>query len=410
MVDKLFVILRTETGKDTAVVFLTTAINLLLAGFFFILAPRILGPADFGIFATVVATGILATNIANFGIDSGILRFASDGAKRNQVLSLAFKTYLILGIAASASGFLISPFLAKLLGQAQITPILRIAFGSTVILLLTNFYVASLQAKKEFLKASLVNISSNFVKLIILGIAAYLSLTELNFVTIIFFFTPIVSVVVGRIFSPFNFEKSTKAESVNFFRYNLWIALSLIVASIPFDNYFLLKLAGPVQTGLYAAPFKLLTFVNHLAGNFIRVLAPRFASFETNAKAKVFAIKSLGIAFLVSILLASTILLPNSVFSIILGEGFSGSGNIFRILAVGFIFFFVGTVPTAIILYFSGKSQLTFIVTVIKLLIFISLLYFYVPSLKAIGAATAFAISEAVSLTLLSLLALYRLK
>lgn len=410
MLNKFSLVLKTETGKDTAVVFLTTAVNLFLAGLFFILVPRILGPADFGIFATVVATGILATNIANFGIDSGILRFASDSAKRNQVLSLAFKSYLALGIVTSIVGIFISPFLAKLLGQGQIAPILRIAFGSTIILLLTNFYVASLQAKKDFLKASLVNMSSNLAKLIILAIAAHLSLKGLNFVTIIFFFTPIISIVVGRIFSPFNFEKSSKADSVNFFRYNLWIALSLIIASIPFDNYFLLKLAGPAQTGLYAAPFKLLTFVNHFAGNFIRVLAPRFASFDTNAKARVFAIKSLGVASLVALFLASMILLPNSIFSVILGEGFGESGNIFRILTVGFIFFFVGTVPTAIILYFSGKSQLTFIVTFIKLSIFISLLYFYVPSLKAIGAATAFAISEAVSLALLSLFALYRLK
>ena len=61
-------LLYTETGKDTIIVFLTTGINIFIAGLFFVLTPRILGPSDFGIFATVVATGILAINVANFGI------------------------------------------------------------------------------------------------------------------------------------------------------------------------------------------------------------------------------------------------------------------------------------------------------------------------------------------------------
>src|SRR3990167_4505539 len=146
-------LLYTETGKDTIIVFLTTGINIFIAGLFFVFAPRILGPSDFGIFATVVATGILATNIANFGIDTGILRFASNGVKNNPYLSLAFKSYLILGTLTAVVGFLISPLLANLLGHNQLVPLLRIAFFSIIFILLTNFYVASLQAKKEFIKS-----------------------------------------------------------------------------------------------------------------------------------------------------------------------------------------------------------------------------------------------------------------
>src|SRR4030066_1584027 len=97
----------TETGKDTVIVFLTTGINIFIAGLFFVLVPRILGPSDFGIFATVVATGILATNIANFGVDSGILRFVSGREKNNPYLALAFKVYLVLGLLTAGIGFLI---------------------------------------------------------------------------------------------------------------------------------------------------------------------------------------------------------------------------------------------------------------------------------------------------------------
>src|SRR3990167_9590619 len=106
--------LYSETSKDTMIVFLTTGVNIFIAGLFFVFVPRILGPSDFGIFATVVATGILAINVANFGIDSGILRFVSGKEKNNPYLALAFKVYLVLGLLTAGMGFLISPLLANL--------------------------------------------------------------------------------------------------------------------------------------------------------------------------------------------------------------------------------------------------------------------------------------------------------
>ena len=129
-------------------------------------------PNKFAVILLIVATAIFAINVANFGIDSGILKFASNKINSDAYLTLAFKSYIILGIVTAAVGFLISPLLAKVIGFEQITNLLRIAFTSTIFLLLTNFYVALLQSKQEFVKASLINISSNLSKIIILIIAA----------------------------------------------------------------------------------------------------------------------------------------------------------------------------------------------------------------------------------------------
>ena len=77
MLRQLRGLLLTDTGRDTAIVFTVSLINLALGGLFFILAPRILGPENFGLFAVVTATGIMAINFANFALDTGILKFAS---------------------------------------------------------------------------------------------------------------------------------------------------------------------------------------------------------------------------------------------------------------------------------------------------------------------------------------------
>ena len=183
-----------------------------------------------------------------------------------------------------------------------------------------------------------------------------------------------------------------------------------MIASIPMDNYFLLKSAGASQTGLYAAPFKILTFVYQFAGNFTRVLAPRFTSFDTKEKTRVFAFKSFGIVVIMSAFLIVLAVVGVPIISLVFGSSFSGSAEIFRILTLGFIFFFAGTVPSAIILYYFGKSQVTFFITALRLVVFAALLYFLVPKMQAVGAAVSYSLAEGVTFLLLAIYSLWRLK
>ena len=87
MIKNLINLSFTQTGKDTGIVFLGTLINVIIGGLFFILAPRILGPADYGLFSVVLATGLMAFNFANFGIDTGILRFIKLKQKHHSTMS-----------------------------------------------------------------------------------------------------------------------------------------------------------------------------------------------------------------------------------------------------------------------------------------------------------------------------------
>ena len=79
-------------------------------------------------------------------------------------------------------------------------------------------------------------------------------------------------------------------------------------------------------------------------------------------------------------------------------------------LSIGFIFFFASAVPSAIILYYFGKSQVTFFVTAIRLLVFATLLYFLVPKMQAVGAAVSYSVAEGVGFLLLTIYSLAKLK
>lgn len=403
MIKKILNFAFTDTGKDSAIVFAGTVINIVAGGFFFILAPRLLGPADYGIFATVVAIAMVAAAIANFGIDTGILRFAKKGTSEfNSILTIALKSYIFFGLTAAAVGFFIAPVLADFLGQPDIIQLLRIGFIGTIFILLTNFFVASLQAKGEFLKASIVNISSNLSRILLLLVGIYFLRADLLFLTFIFFFVPIISVAAGKLYLPIKIEKNTSAKTFDFFKYNFWVASALIISSIPLDNFFLLKLGGASQTGLYAAPFKLLTFAYQIGGNFTRVLASRFASFDTDKKTLEFAKKALIFPAIITIGMILLILIANPLTKLLFGQEFLQSVLVLRILSVGFIFFFISTIPSSIILYYLGKSQVSFVITLIKYSVFLLLLLLLVPSGKAVGAAIAFSSTEFLSLIMMT--------
>lgn len=401
----------TNTGKDTAIVFISTIINVAVGGVFFIIAPRLLGPGDYGIFSTVISTAVLSITIANFGIDTGILRFASKKSKEfDEIITLALKAYLLLSTIVTILGFLLAPLIADFIKIPESTNLLKIAFAGSIFILLSNFFIASLQSKGDFLKASLVSISSNVVRLAILLIGLTFLRLDLYWLTIIFFISPIASVLSGMLAFPIKFKEGKNIEMSNFFRFNFYIAVALIISQIPYENYILLNIAGKEQTGLFSAPFKILTFAYMFGGNFTRVLASRFSSFDTREKAIMYAKKALPIAMLCSLLVLSTIPFANLIIKILFGESFQGSVAVYRMLAVGFSVFFLSTIPSSIIIYYLGKSKVSFMVTAARYVIYTLLLLLLVPKYFAQGAAIAFVLSEMFSLVAISTYVMFRLK
>lgn len=409
LIESLF---PTRVNKDALIVFGGTFVNIALGGIFFILAPRFLGPSDYGLFSTVLATAILATNIANFGIDSGILRFSDlkNHDKTDKVLKLALFSYTSFGLAVFLLGFLFSTPLAKFLDQETLSPLLKIASAGVILLLLTNFFIAILQSRKRFVASSIVQISSNLGRLIILLFAAYFFAIDLPFMTVLFFTINIVSVIIGKIFVPFEFLKSAGAsqEFANFFRFNFWVAASVMIASIPVDNYLLIKLAGPVATGIYAAPYKLLTVVNQLSGNFSRLLASHLSSLTDSRMALSLVKKTSPIIIAISLLIILLIIFADPLIKILLGEQYLASVVVFRIVAASAIVFFASAIPETLTLYYFGKSNVSFMITLATMIIWFGGNFLLIPKYQALGAAMAILLYASSSLFLFTAYVVWR--
>lgn len=402
---QLKALLFTDTGKDTAIVFTGSLINLVLGGLFFILATRILGPENFGLFAVVTATGLMAVNFANFALDTGILKFASAASDESKkILSLAFKSYLIIGLAVFLIGLVIASPLAKALGQPQITNLLRISFFGVIFILLTNFFIAALQSKKQFAKASIVNISGNTTRILLLMLGSYFFTVNLYFLTFLYYLVVVISVIIGKLFVPLNFlsEKTPTNLVKSFFGYNFWMAASMAISSIPIDQYLLVKISGPIQTGLFAAPFRITMVFALLGGDFTRVLAPRLVSFDTHTKVFNFLKKTLPIVLLVNLMIFLSILIAPWLIKFLFGDQYLASINVYRILAVSSILRFATTLPVAAIIYYFGSTKIVFLITSFNFLVWVLANSILIPKFAAIGAALTYVIWETSAILLFS--------
>ncbi|GEM_PF-2116301 len=413
MLKSLLGLLYSNTGRDTTIVFVGTLINAIIGGLFFIIAPRLLGPAQYGLFAVVTSTALLVTSLANFGIDTGILKFTdlSNKLQTNKILKLALEAYLVIGIAVFILGFFLSDPISKMLGNESLAPLLQIGFAGIVLFLLTDFFIAVLQSQKKFAKAMTVNISSNVVRILILALGAYFFTVNLYFLTVLFFTVSIISVIVGKIFIPLDFLKAKDhlQEFKRFFTYNFWIAASIAISSIPFDNYLLLKFAGPISVGLYAAPFKILSVVAQFAGNFSSVLAPRFSSFDNNADAIRYSKKIMPIVAIVVLGILFGAALANPLVPLLLGKQYIASITIFRIISVSYAFYFSETIAVSMIVYYFGKTRVAFWITAVTMGFWLLLDILLIPVYHELGAAISQLISAIIGTSLFAAYAIWKL-
>ncbi len=395
MLAKIQSLATSNTGKDTIIVFWGTVANVILGGIFFVIAPRLLGPANYGLFATVYATSALIVRLTSLGIDVGILRFTNNLSKEsNAFLVIALKWFLLLGLGAALIGYFISPKLAEFLGQPSLVTLLRVAFGATVLFHLTNLLTSGLQAKREFKKAAFLLIANNALRLLLIFLAFYFFVINLTTLTVIFFLSTIAAVVIGAFLLPVEITKIEKENEKRFFKFNFWIWLSLTISVIPYDNYLLLKITGPIQAGIYAAPFRLLNYAYQLGGNFSSVLASRLSTFQNDSQTKVFSKKASIFPLFFSLVFVFFIIFSKLITQTIFGKQYEKGAQVLSILSFGSIFFFLATIPSSIILYYFGKSQVSFIITLLKYLLFVILLLILIQVYGAIGAALAFSLSE----------------
>lgn len=388
----------------------------ILGLFFFIIVSRSLGPSQFGLFSGLVAFSLLLADVFDLGISVSIPKFISryDMTNSNhnigRFLGLTFLTKIGLIIFICLIGFFFTTGFSKIIFNDGIPSYLFIiSLIGAVILALFNFSGVALQARRRYLKFGISNILGNGSRVIF--VIAIISTTKLSVQTgiIIYILGNLVAAVIGLIWLPLRILRFPTVEDVSkFFTFNRWLSIAVVFSAVysRLDSVLLVKLDGPLQTGLYGAAGRITFVFPLLISALSGVWSARFSMIDNKVGANILLKKTLLTTVLVSFVILCMIPFASLIITIVFGSAFIGSVLPLQILFIAWTVFLLYVPATQYVIYFLGSSRLYALLTFIQFVVIVGLDFLLIPSKGATGAAVAFLIGNLITLLLTYMVAI----
>lgn len=391
-------IFKTATFKQSQITIAGTIVNGLLGAAFYILMARFLGPSDFGLLIVSVATLTLIADIADFGTNTGLVRFVSANIVSNKekawrFLKLSLEVKFAVWIVVLVLGIIFSPFVAdKIFNKTELVMPLRLVMIGVGGALLFSFATSSLQAFQKYFTWSFVNIFTNFLRLLFIFLLFFYAQLNLTSGLLIYLVLPFFGFSLTLVFIPAKKIFAVSQEfsvAKQFFKYNFWVAFFTIIAAISarLDTFLTARLLSAQEVGIYGAANQLVSVVPQIIGALGVVAAPKFAGF-VNIKQmieyfKKFQLMVLGLGLL------GLLAIPLSFYVIPLLYGASYAETVlpFIVLLLAMLIFLISVPVHNSIIYYFGKPQVFVWVGIGHLIIISFLGYSLILSFGVVGAA-----------------------
>jgi O-antigen/teichoic acid export membrane protein len=122
----------------------------------FLIMTRALSVRAYALFTLAYTCYEIAMYASDLGFNVGVVRFVSKGIRKGDeattasVLKSVFRFKIIAGLVVCALGYVIAPWLARLMDTPELVPYLRIAFAGVLGTHLHRFYEAYFRARLAF--------------------------------------------------------------------------------------------------------------------------------------------------------------------------------------------------------------------------------------------------------------------
>lgn len=391
-------VILTATFKQSQITIAGTIINGVLGALFYIFLARLLGPAEFGLLTVTITTLVLIADIADIGTNTGLVRFVSLNLAKNpnrayQFLKLSLEVKLMTWFIFFIAIFLLAPFLAtEVFHKQQLIFDLRLAgFGIGGALLFT-FATSALQAYQKYFVWSLVNISTNFLRLLTILILSYMMLLNIQTSLLVYIILPFFGFFVTLFILPLKkifYSKHEVLISKQLFKYNIPVAVFTVIAALAarLDTYLTAALLSSKEVGIYGVANQLVQVMPQLVAALGLVSSPKFASFQSHQQMLIYFRKFQLFVFGLVVIAILIIPILGYIIPIILGVQYQASVVPFIMLFLAqLIFLFSIPVHHAVIFYFS-RSDIFIWVSIGNLLIIGLLGYMMTSHYGVIGAA-----------------------
>ena len=391
-------VFKTVTFKQSQITILGTIINGGLGAIFYILMARFLGPSDFGLFTISIAALTLIADSVDFGSNTGLVKYVSgslaedkDQASKFLKLSLEFK--ILISIIVLIFGFFLSPWISiYIFNKEELTGPLRLVMLGVGSALLFSFGTASLQAFQKYFTWSLINVLTNFLRLIFIFILFNFGSLTLNNSLLTYILLPFFGFSLSLLFLPtikiFKVKNETSIAG-KLFKYNFWVGTFTIIAALSsrLDTFITARLLSTSEVGIYGVANQMVQVIPQLIGALGIVAAPKFSSFQNNKDMliyfKKFQLFILGLSILVLAVIPVAIFLIPQFF----GMEYIEAINPFIVLFLAMIVFLIAIPIHSSIIFYFGRPDIFVWISLGHLIIIAFLGYYLINNFGLMGAA-----------------------
>jgi len=389
---------KSRIARDSAIVFAGNILSAVLGFVATVLITRTLGPAQFGLFSVALAVMMIASQLSDFGINTGLVRFASlylktDKLKAHLMFKVSLKVKLIVSMSIFLIGLLVSPSLAiYVFKKPELIVALRLAFMGAIGLSLMGYISTTLQARQSFAKFASINIINSGGKLALVGILVLVRNLNLFSALTSVITVPFMAFLIGSLIIPRDFLKVKGNEKESFrelFHFSKWILVSVFCVMIitRLDILMLGHFSDSKTVGIYSAAFGLAYFFPIFTGSFVTALLPEISKLSKKEHLKKYALKSLKLVFITAIFSSPLFFLAKPIILVIYGKEYLASVTILKILLVGFIISLLNQLMT-LIAYSINKPKIGGCVNIIQLAFIFGGYSVVIPVYGALGVAT----------------------
>lgn len=341
---------RTPVARDLLITFGGRWAQMLLALVGNVVSARALGPDDFGRFGLVMATLMICGTLADAGLTYTAVKYiaqysAADPARALAVARVYFFLRLGSGALVGSVGMLLAAPLAGVLGQANLTPYLQLAFGTLFSLGFSSYPGTVLVALGRFGRLGTAGVVNAAITLA--GILALLALGRLDLGTLIAWnvILPVVSTLPAWGFLPAGWLPwriapgdgpgwTRAAVTREILGFSKWMVVSNVGSILAQQGDLLLlgRLSSPAVVGVYSVALTLAGRLDTLNQSLLTVLLPRASRLQGAGAMRHYSRRVLAGTLLLAGMVGLFALLAQPAITLLYGERYTAAAGLFLAL------------------------------------------------------------------------------
>ncbi len=380
-------------------------------------ATRVLGPEDYGRFATSNAIVVIMVGLTDFGVSTALVRFTSwqlsNKPRVAPYFQGAFRLELAVGLLILVTT-LFTPQIADFLGGPDMRLPTYIGLISSFFLSIGAYANAILQTYQRFkLMASLNAVFSALrtVLFISLVMTSALALATALFANLV---VAVLTLMVGLIVIPRTGVRASWADQKHalgeMYGFGKWLIVSYSLNAVlsRLDLVLLSHFRPALEVGQYAAALQLASFMPLLMSSLTTVLIPKI-SVLSDREVRSYLRKTLFGATVVGVLLVPIVLLAGPLIDIVFGGHYANAVLPFQLIMASFILtLFIN--PPSLLFYKWNKPSILTYMNVTTGSTMVLLMWVLTQGFGAVGAASALLINTAFAGCVFTILLRYHLR